>query len=89
MIGQGEVVDGEATNGGNEGGTSESIVHNTCTTVVGPTSEESIIRETREPIKNHPIRRLTKLEKVVTVTHKRPLGILREVLKAKAGRVFC
>ena len=41
MMVQGKAGDGETSNEGNEGGTSEGIVHNTCIPTMGPVSDNS------------------------------------------------
>ena len=40
VVHKGEAGDGEVANGGNEGSTSEGIIHNNCTITVGPRSEQ-------------------------------------------------
>ena len=55
MVRHRKVGDGEATNEGNEGGTSEGIIHHTGTPTVGPKSKQLITMKAREAIQNHQV----------------------------------
>lgn len=67
MVRQGKVGDGEVANEGNEGGTSEGIIHHTGTPTMGLASEQLKTVKAREAIQNHQARGFVELEEVTIV----------------------
>ena len=75
MLYQGKVGNSEVVNEGNEGDTSQAIVHNTCTPTMGPTSEQLKSVKGRGSIKNHQFEGLTELEEMTILNKEWPMTI--------------